>query len=392
MKNLNRIFTFVLVVSSFLSAKAQVCVSPLQTIIYDTTFFGTGNATTPLSFPKFDPMSGTLMTVEIQSTITLKYSFQLENTDVVAINNYRVRVNRDDEISGPALMTPITTSYFRTYGNYALAAGDGNPGSGPDYIARGPLYVVNHVQNTQEVFNTADYLGVGNVNFDYSTSTYSSVLGGANNFFTGMAQDSVNVKVIYTYCPTWFLKADLKSFTAIKLNESSVDVQWIAENEDANRTYELEKSFNGKTYETIATKLSVANGNGVGQYRHSYFLQANDQNHRKLIFRLKQKDKDGTIKYSMIRIVDFKTGEQSGIKIYPNPAKNNTQIVFSNNTRGHWKVELINRAGARVKQYHFNNALGGKLDGLDLIPKGIYVIMATEQKTGQVMRQQLMVQ
>jgi hypothetical protein len=392
MKILNRIFTLILAVCCIQTASAQVCVSPLQTIIYDTTFLGTGNAVTPMSFPKFDPMSGTLMTVDIQTTITLKYSFQLENTDVVPINNYRVRVNREDEISGPALMAPIYNSQLRTYGPYALAAGDATPGAGLDFIARGPLYVMNHTLITQPVYNTADYLGVGNVNFDYTTTTYSFVTGGVNNFFTGTAQDSVNVKVIYTYCPTWFLKADLQSFSAIKLNESSVDIQWAAENEDPNRTYELEKSFDGKSYETIATKLSSPNGNGVGQYRVPYYLQSNDHHQRKIIFRLKQKDKDGTIKYSMIRIVDFKASETSGMKVYPNPAKLNSQLVFSNTTRGHWKVELINRAGARVKQYHFNNALGGKIDGLDLIPKGIYIIIATEQKTGEVMRQQLVVQ
>lgn len=392
MKRLNRIFTLVLVVCCIRTASAQVCVSPLQTIIYDSTFFGAGNTVTPLSFPKFDPMSGTLMTVEIQTRITLKYSFQLENTDVVAIPNYRVRINRDDEISGPALMTPITNSYQRTYGLYALAARDATPGSGSDYTAQGPLYVMNHTLITQPVYNTADYLGVGSVNFDHISTTYSSVLGGANNFFTGSAQDSVNIKVIYTYCPTWFLKADLQSFSAIKLNESSVDIQWAAENEDPNRTYELEKSFDGKLYETIATKLSSPNGNGVGQYRVPYYLQSNDHHQRKIIFRLKQKDKDGTIKYSMIRIVDFKTSESSGMKVYPNPAKLNSQLVFSNTTRGHWKVELINRAGARVKQYHFNNALGGKIEGLDLIPKGIYIIIATEEKTGEVIRQQLVVQ
>ncbi len=392
MKIFTRSFTLSLMLLITTVATAQVCVSPLQTIIYDTTFFGTGNATTPLSFPKFDPTSGTLMTVEIQSRITLKYSFQLENTDVVPINNYRVRINRDDEITGIALMAPITTSYVRTYGPYSLAAGDGNPLAGPDYIARGPIYVLNHIQNTQEVFNTADYLGVGNVNFDYTTTTYSSVLGGVNNFFTGMAQDSVNVKVIYTYCPTWFLKADIKSFNVNKLNESTVDIQWVAENEEKDRIYEVEKSYNGRSYETITTRISDPNGNSVGQYRHAYSLQIGDHNKKKIIFRLKQKDKDGTVKYSTIRILDFKTTDHSDVKIYPNPAKTNSQIIFSNSTRGYWKVDLINRSGASVKHYTFNNAMAGKIDGLDLIPKGVYVMIATEQRSGQVVRQQLVVE
>lgn len=391
MKNLVRISTlaFVLFTSTI---NAQVCVSPLQTIVYDTTFLGSGNSATPLSFPKFDPTIGTLMTVEVQALITLKYSFQLENTDVVPISNYRVRINREDEISGLALIAPIYNFYQRTYGPYSLAAADLSNGSGPDFIARGPLYVMNQTFITQQIFNTADYLGVGNVAFDYTTTTYSSVLGGVNNFFNGTAQDSVNVKVIYTYCPTWFLKANLKSFTANKLNESSVDIQWVAENEDIDRIYYLEKSYDGKLYESIATKISDPDGNSVGQYRHSYSLEASDLNKKKIIFRLKQKDKDGTVRYSELRFVDFKVANVLQMKIYPNPANTSSHILFSNTIRGLWKVELINRSGVRVKQYQFKNALGGKLDGLELLPKGIYIVIATEEQTGKIFRNQLVVQ
>ena len=91
-------------------------------------------------------------------------------------------------------------------------------------------------------------------------------------------------------------------------------------------------------------------------------------------------------------MVDFNIVQDGGIKVYPNPAKASSQIIFSNTNRGHWTVALLNRAGASIKQYHFNNALGGRLDGLDLLPKGNYILVATEQKTGQVMRQQLVVQ
>lgn len=391
MKNLVRIYTFAFALFTS-TTNAQHCVTPLQTIIYDTTFLGSGNSVTPLNFPKFDPTIGTLMTAEVQVLITLRYSFQLENTDVVPISNYRVRINREDEISGPALIVPIYNFYQRTYGPYSLAAADASPGTGPDYIARGPLYVMNQTFITHPVYNTADYLGLGNVTFDYTTTTYSSVLGGVNNFFNGTAQDSVNVKVIYTYCPTWFLKANLKRFTATKHNESSVDVQWVAENEDIDRIYNLEMSYDGKSYKTIATKISDPDGNSVGQYRYAYSLIASDLNKKKIIFRLKQKDKDGTVKYSELRFVDFKVANVLEMKIYPNPAKASSQVLFSNTSRGFWKVELINRSGVRVKQFQFKNALGGKLDGLELLPKGIYTVIATEEKTGKVFRNQLMVQ
>ena len=104
------------------------CVTPLSTITFDSTLTGSGNAFHTFTFPRFDAALGTLVEVDVRAEVTLSYRFQLENKENIAINNYRVRVVRDDEISGSVLQTPITNNYQTTYGPYALAAFDGVTG------------------------------------------------------------------------------------------------------------------------------------------------------------------------------------------------------------------------------------------------------------------------
>lgn len=204
MKTRTRILAAVITLLLPFVLQAQ-CVTPLNIVTFDTTVTGSGNAFHTFTFPKFDPSLGTLVEVNLKLEVTLKYRFQLENRENIAINNYRVRVVRDDEISGPALQTPFTHTQQVTYGPYSLAANDGAAGAGADYINIGPLYAMNHQLSETTVYNTADFLGNGNVSLDYFSSTYSIVFGSVNYNYNGTAEDTARLIVTYRYCDTWFL-------------------------------------------------------------------------------------------------------------------------------------------------------------------------------------------
>lgn len=197
------LFCLLLCFGSFL-LNAQ-CVSPLESVTFDSTVTGAGNAYHTFTFPKFDASLGTLVEVVIRAEVTLRYRFELENREAVNINNYRVRVVRDDEISGNAIPVPITHNYQRTYGPYSLTASDGVPGSGSDYLSLGPVYAMNHQVIESTLYNTADYLGGGTVSMDYMAATYSIVFGSVNYNYNGTAEDTVRMTVTYRYCNTWFL-------------------------------------------------------------------------------------------------------------------------------------------------------------------------------------------
>jgi hypothetical protein len=367
------------------------CADQLNTLSFDTTVNAVGNSFYTFAFPKFDPTQGTLTEVKINTKVTLVYNFTLENGEINPVNNFRVKVFRDDEISSTALMTPLINSYQKQYGFYALAGSDGISDSGPDFTQQGPLYVMNEQNINYTLSNTADFFGSGPVMFDYITSTYSAAQGSINNNLDGSAQDAVNFKISYTYCPQIVLAADISSFNANKINDATVDIKWITKNEKNNRNYELQKSTDGKSFGSVAQFAAAPNSTQTGSYRYSYPVQLIDNN-KTILFRIKQIEPDGATKYSVVHAVRLTTKTNGQPKIYPNPAKNATNIIFSNTRRSNWEVNVYTVSGLLIKRYNFNNALTGKINTGNDLEKGVYMLMSVNKTTQEEFVQQLIIQ
>ena len=369
--------------------KAQ-CANQLNTLSYDTTVNATGNSLYTFTFPKFDPTLGTLTEVHIDTKVTLVYNFSLENGEATTVSNYRVKVYRDDEINSADLLTPLTNSYQKQYGYYTLAGTDGIPNSGPDYTQQGPLFVMNQQIINYTVYNTADFMGSGAATFDYATSTYSAAQGSINNKLVGSAQDMVNFKISYTYCPQMVLAADITFFNATRSTEDNIDIKWITQNEKNSRKYEIQKSTDGKTFRSIA-QLAATSGAQTGSYRYSYQIQPTDNN-KTLLLRIKQIETDGTAKYSGVHALKLTTKSAAGPRIYPNPAKGATNLLFSNNRRSNWEVSIYSVSGQLLKHYNFNNALTGKLNTGGELENGVYMVKSVNKTTQEQFVQQLIVQ
>ena len=371
MKTLKPFFAFLLLLLAVYGANAQ-CANQLNTISYDTAVNGTGNASYIFSFPKFNPTLGTLTQVDLNSKVTLIYSFQLENDDNITINNYRSKISRDDEVSSAALQTPLTNSYQKTYGNYSLSQTDGIPYSGTDYTAQGPFYVMNQNSTTNTVFNTADFMGTGQVDFDFNTATYSTVLGNTKYSYHGTAQDAVNFKITYTFCPSLVLASDITNFTVNKVNNGVIDINWITQNEKPNRNYELQKSTDGQSYRSVAEFAAKTSATQTGSYSYSYQIQSTDNN-KTLLFRLKQVD-NGTARFSAVHAVRLTASANNQPVLYPNPVKGTASLLFSTTKRSNWEIEVYSLNGQLFKRYTFNNALVGKLNVGNELQRGFYMM------------------
>src|SRR6185503_6628670 len=149
---------------------------------------------------------------------------------------------------------------------------------------------LTHVMNQQQmgatVYNTADYMGNGPVNFDLSTASYPTIMGSAVVSYIGTVQDEVNFKITYNYCPSGVLATDITSFTANRLADGNIDIKWNSQNEKTNRKYELQKSTDGRVYRGVAEFAAQTGTSETGAYRYSYQVQP-DENNKTLLFRLK---------------------------------------------------------------------------------------------------------
>jgi hypothetical protein len=390
MKMLSRTVLVPLLLLATCFCEAQ-CVNQLNTFSYDTTVNDLGNSLYTFTFPQFNPAQGTLIDVKIDTKVTLVYNFSLENGELNPVTNYRVKVFRDDEISSTALLSPLTNSYQKQYGFYSLAGSNGIPNSGPDYTQQGPLYVMNQQAINYTLSNTADFFGSGAVMFDYTTSTYSAAQGSINNNLYGSAQDAVNFKITYTYCPQIVLAADISSFDANKINDATIDIKWITQNEKTNRNYEIQKSTDGKSFGSIAQFAATANSTQTGSYRYSYAVQPADNN-KTILFRIKQIEPDGSVKYSVVDAVRLITKTNGQPAIYPNPAKGAANLIFNNTQRSNWEVSVYTISGIKLRRYDFNNALTGKINTGNDLEKGVYMLRLVNKTTQEKFVQRLIIQ
>jgi len=136
---------------------------------------------------------------------------------------------------------------------------------------------------------------------------------------------------------TTVLPVTLSSFTVSPVS-GSASLRWTTASEYDDDYFEVERSDDGVSFETLA---SVA-GHGTTDRSHDYdFMDAKP--HAVNYYRLKQNDKDGTAHYSMLRYVEFKPDAiGTGLSLYPVPAGSSLTVV---GTRPNGKLLVYDLAG-----------------------------------------------
>lgn len=370
-------------------AAISQCLNSLQFISYDTTVTGGGNSSYFFRFPKLAAAAGTLVEVRIRAEVTLSYGFELENNGGAVVTGYRVRVDRNDQIISDALQDPIDTTFPRkTYGPFALTPSDGVPSSGSDYYKEPYNHILNHAPIQRTVYNTADYLGTGDVEFEYIASSFTISPTSPPTFAT--ANDTINFRITYVVCPMFSLASDVSYFNARKNDESSISIHWSTVNETIGRKYVLESSSDGRNFEYVDEFRSFVRQNETGNYNYIYKPQP-DQN-GKIVFRLKLIDKLGKVTYSPMRVVEWNKRRDHATKIYPNPGNGQLNVVLHNQKRGDWTIEIFSIDGQMLQRYFFRNTLVAKLDLRGKLPKGTYVMKTIDRRSEEKSIQKFVIQ
>ncbi len=343
-----------------------------HSISYDTVFAGGGNDLYPFTFPQFDPSLGTLVKVGIETVITVKYNYQLENTDANPII-YRVRVNRSDDINCSALTAPLSSNLSKTLNTHLLQSSDPFPSAGNDYVEVGPVYAYNNYPINYNVNGqVAGFMGNGQVNFEYASTTDSYPSGSSHYLYRTSATDSISFKLTYYYCNLNFLPADIMNFSATPVSATSVHLTWYTPNDVAGEKYEVEKSVDGKSFSAVQSLVSTRTGGS--NYQHTY--QAVTEDGTKLFFRIKQYEQGGGIKYTAVRTVVLTTKLAPAMKVYPTVVTDYMRVFFSNIPKDDWTIRVVDMNGRLVQQTDIAKSDYARLSLPGTLNKGIYVVQA----------------
>jgi hypothetical protein len=183
------------------------------------------------------------------------------------------------------------------------------------------------------------------------------------------------------------LPVTLISFDANSVNNEKVKLAWSANEEPGFDRYEIERSQNGTSWERVnIVQASVAGG--LQSYElmdHSPFIGASQ-------YRIKMVDGNTAAKFSQVRTVRI-SNDETGISLYPNPAREKINVYFKGNARGGTaSIRVLNSAGATLISETAKLSTGDNIVAIDLpgtIAPGVYIVYV--QKGDEVFSEKLIV-
>jgi len=319
---------------------------PATPVDYYVTFSATNAATTTINFPQFNPAIGTLACLSLKDSISGISTTHVQNTGSDT-SQFEFLLTVSNNIKGPAGGgINIIQPFSMIYGPDSLAP----LGEAGDSITYGPDTLFNNATSSGSSTNTAPYLGLGDVAFSYTIS------GGVNSLEGGLNYTAAVTTVYwgefhlaYYWCPAAALATTIQDFTAVP-NGSSILLQWLANNQEPNTSYEIQISTNGTNFSNLAEVESDASSTGTSsKYQYQYNLDPT--NVGKLYFRIEETDGTGKVSYSEVVVLDPNASTSDiSYQTYPNPATNSLLFQFSNNQTGRFLLQLVNTAGQTVQE------------------------------------------
>jgi hypothetical protein len=239
------------------------------------------------------------------------------------------------------------------------------PGAGDDVIIPAGITVVlnTNVGTVRSVtvngvldFNsngklTADvfYVNPTTGSTDGDTSNDQLRAGGTTYSCNGI--DAIVKGVVHGTLPSPF-PVKLANFNTNQIN-SSIFLSWKTKEETNFSGFEIHKSYDSKSFESIG----FVSGTGEGNYVFSDNSPKSGNNY----YRLKMIDKDGSSEFSKI-ISQFFRSEFTDILVYPNPVENKTfEIKIQNEFTD---FQIFNLSGKRI-----NAEIQKNLDSSSIIIK-----------------------
>ncbi|MEO6721051.1 MAG: T9SS type A sorting domain-containing protein [Ferruginibacter sp.] len=170
------------------------------------------------------------------------------------------------------------------------------------------------------------------------------------------------------------LAVKLLSFEAA-VTGNSITCRWSSEAEIDNDHYEVERSFDGSNFNSIAYVFSKENATVNNSYSYldkSIAIQGKS----KVFYRLKDVDKSGKVSFSSIISIKPGAGIVKSIQVSPSPFAGNLSLVVESAINGNGEIKLLNFAGQAVVTKNSTITRGSnklQMSNLDNLPRGVYV-------------------
>lgn len=171
------------------------------------------------------------------------------------------------------------------------------------------------------------------------------------------------------------LPVTLMSFTASFQNHFT-QLTWLSREEVSFSHYELEKSSNGREFQSIFLAFGE---NEAGKTSRYSFRDVN-ASAPVLYYRLKMVDQDGKIRYSEVRSIRRNSATEGSLSLFPNPATDRVQIQVDPTWQNKSVLfEVFDLSGKTLFTIRQPQASASEWIGTSQLTPGIYIIRASYQ-------------
>jgi hypothetical protein len=180
----------------------------------------------------------------------------------------------------------------------------------------------------------------------------------------------------------------LTSFTATA-KAADAFLNWTTASEINNKGFDVERSVDGRTFESIGFVKGAGNSTRMLNYSLTDAKAFTKTSSTVLYYRLKQVDFDGTFAYSNVVKVNSNAQKANALSVYPNPFNNAYNVSFDAANAGMVELKMVDIQGKVVAEYSAPAIKGENkisLDNLSNVSAGVYFVKVTVDGETQVLK------
>lgn len=199
-------------------------------------------------------------------------------------------------------------------------------------------------------------------------TTAMDMKGNNNGILSNFAYSGSTSNFVSQFASLSALPVSWLGFTAQKMN-NAVILNWSTASEQNSRSFIVQHSTDGSSWNTIGNIAAAGNSPSVQQYSFVHSNPANGANY----YRILQQDLDGKLAYSKVVSLSF-MGQPRQISVYPNPVADGMLHI---QLRQAATVLIYNSAGILVQRWQLT--AGTQTLDMSGLPKGVYQVKAADE-------------
>ena len=192
-----------------------------------------------------------------------------------------------------------------------------------------------------------------------------------------------NSRETYSYSSSCQFPLDLLQFTATK-EDKTVKLNWRTTTEKNISHFTIQRNDNGADFINLGDIVALSD-TGV----HSYTYPDNVENvtANRVFYRLRIIDKDGLYTYSDLVSVELSANatrsSANGLKLYPNPAKEQLSVVYNLQNATVAELRIIDMSGKMIYSHEVDSNPGNNIAFITIsaMPGGMYYVLLIADNT-----------